>query len=117
MALFGRKDWNVIAIIFERKDLFVINGNRGKGAQAEKIRDGAKKHDRTIFWAVFDQNGAFIEGQPGSGSTSVPRETLTQLTRELQRIATIREVLTELEAGKTDKVAKHLDWDGYATAE
>ena len=113
MGLFNRKDWNVIAIIFQRKDLFQVNGNRGKGAQAEKIRDGAKQHDRTIFWAVFDQKGSFVEGEPGPGSTSIPSETLNRLVRELQRLETVREVLAELEAGKTDKVGKHLQWDGY----
>ena len=34
-------------------------------AAAKAVRDGAKKHERTIFWAVFDQKRAFLEGEPG----------------------------------------------------
>lgn len=114
MGLFGRKkDWNVIAIIFEKKDLYRVNGNRGKGAEAERIRDGAKGHARTIFWAVFDQKGAFLEGDPGPGSNFVPQETLTRLTRELPRIKTVRQILDMLESGRLDKAARQLEWDGY----
>jgi len=114
MGLFGkRKDWNVIAIIFEKKDLYRVNGNRGKGSEAAKIRDGAKGHARTIFWAVFDQQGAFLEGDAGPGCHLVPRETLAQLTRELPKIATVRSILSQLESGPLDKAAKPLDWTGY----
>ena len=65
MGLFGKKkDWNVIAVLFETKAIYRVNGNRGKGSEAVSIRDGAAKHKRTLFWAVFDQKGAFIEGEP-----------------------------------------------------
>ena len=57
MGLFSRKDWNVIAVIFERADLFTVSGQRVKGGSADKARDGAKAHPRTIYWAVFDQKG------------------------------------------------------------
>src|SRR4029078_3010118 len=62
MGFFSTKDWNVIAIIFEKHDLFRVNGNRGKGKDADAIRDGAKKHPRTMYWVVFDQKGGFLEG-------------------------------------------------------
>ena len=74
MGLFSRKDWNVIAIIFERKDCYRVNGNRGKGGDAVKIRDGAKKHTRTIYWAVFDQNRSFLQGEPGPAVSTSPRK-------------------------------------------
>jgi hypothetical protein len=118
MGLFGtKKDWNVIAIIFERKDMYQVNGNRGKGADAEKVRDGAKKHTRTILWAVFDQKGAVIESAPGPGHNRVPNATLARLERNIHTLKTVRDVLRMLESGKTEKAAKPLEWNGYPTPE
>lgn len=114
MGLFGtKKDWNVIAIMFETKNAYRVNGNRGKGGEAEAIRDGAKKHDRTLFWAVFDQKGAFLEGGPGPGRDNVPRDVMQRLERELPRLKTVRTILTMLEQSTTDKAAKVLEWSGY----
>lgn len=114
MGLFGKKkDWNVIAIMFETREQYRVNGNRAKGSQAETVRDGAKSHDRTVFWAVFDQKRAFVEGAPGKGHNLVPAQVLAKLERELPRLETVREVLTVLEGGKTDKASKALQWDGY----
>lgn len=110
---FGGKDWNVIAIMFEKHDLYRVNGNRGKGAEAVTIRENAKKHPRTIFWAVFDQKGAFLEGEPGPGKESLPPPVLGKLIRELHTNATIRQVLTALEKGESDKFARALEWTGY----
>jgi len=112
MGLFSRKDWNVIAIIFERKGLFQINGNRGKGAAAEKIRDGAKRHDRTVFWATFDQKRAFLEGEPGPGARLVDADTLAKLMRDLMKLDAVRDVLTTLEKGEIEKLAKPMSWGG-----
>jgi len=114
MGLFGnKKDWNVIAVMFETHESFRVNGNRGKGSAAVAIRDGAKQHDRTIFWAVFDQKRAFLEGQPGPGQSTVPPDTLRKLARELPKLETVGSILTMLESGQTDKAAKALEWDGY----
>jgi len=113
LGLFGGKDWNVVAIIFERPDLFRVNGNRGKGGEAVKIRDAVKGHERTIFWAVFDQKGAFLEGATGQGATNVPSPVVQKLTREMATLSTVREVLAILEKGKEAKVAKPLAWGGY----
>jgi hypothetical protein len=111
MGLFGKKkDWNVIAVLFESKGKYTVNGNRAKGSAAETIRDGARRHARTIFWAVFDQKRAFLEGEPGAGAGNVPREVLSKLTRELPTIKTVREILSTLEAGKINKAAKQLVW-------
>ena len=38
-GLFGGKNWNVVGIIFERPDLYRVNGNRGKGGSAKTMRD------------------------------------------------------------------------------
>jgi hypothetical protein len=113
LGLFGGKDWNVVAIIFERPDLFRVNGNRGKGGEAVKIRDAVKGHERTIFWGVFDQKGAFLEGATGQGATNVPSPVVQKLTREMATLSTVREVLAILEKGKEAKVAKPLAWGGY----
>lgn len=110
MGLFSRKDWNVIAVLFERKGLFQINGNRGKGGEAVKIRDGVKKHSRVVFWAVFDQKGAFLEGEPGHGRDLVPPETLNKLSRELPRLKQVQTVLSKLAKGETDKLAVAMEW-------
>lgn len=112
-GLFSSKDWSVIAVIFERRDLYRINGNRAKGSAAVKSREGAKTHARTVFWAVFDQNRAFIEGEPGPGAKLVPTEVLQRLKRELVGISTVQTVLGILEKGETPMAAKPLAWTGY----
>ncbi|HVW02065.1 MAG TPA: hypothetical protein VHB77_17070 [Planctomycetaceae bacterium] len=113
MGLFGGKDWNIIAIIFERPDLFRVNGNRGKGKEADTMRDGAKNHNRTIYWAVFDQKGGFVEGDPGAGQGSIPLASLKQLMKDIPMNRTVRDMLAELEQGKTTKASKALEWAGY----
>ncbi len=65
MGLFSRKDWNVLAVIFERADLYTVAGQRAKGGDADKARDGVKGHKRAVFWAVFDQSGHFSRGGRG----------------------------------------------------
>ena len=113
MGLFGGKDWNIIAIIFERPDLFRVNGNRGKGKEADTMRDGAKNHARTIYWAVFNQKGGFVEGGPGAGQGSIPLASLKQLMKDIPMNRTVRDILAELEQGKTAKSSKALEWAGY----
>lgn len=114
MGLFSRKDWNVIAIIYQRSDLYSVSGQRAKGGAAVKARDGAKTHTRTIYWAVFDQKGSFVEGGPGAaGSRDVSPDALKKLERELPTNRTVLEILKALETGQTDKLAKPLVWTGY----
>lgn len=114
MGLFGRKDWNVVAIIFERKGLFQVNGNRTKGKDAVKARDGAKAHSRTAFWAVFNQKGSFVEGGPGAAASMVPPEKLKVLTRDLARLKPVLDVLKELETGRAKQLARPLDWEALS---
>lgn len=113
MGLFSRKDWNIIAIIFQRGDLYQISGQRAKGGNADKARDGAKNHARTIYWGVYDQKGTLQESGPGAGSHHVPPEVLKSLEREMMTNRGIQEILKTLAAGKEDKVAKPLSWMGY----
>ena len=110
MGLFNRKDWNIIAVIFERAGMFQVSGQRARGGSAEKARDGAKRHPRTIYWAVFDQKGTFLEGAPGGGSRNVSPSSVKRLERELRLNHVVRDVLTALEAGKQERVAKPLPW-------
>lgn len=110
---FGGKDWNVVGILFETPHLYRVNGNRGKGHEAVTIRDNVKKHPRTIFWAVFDQKGAFLEGEAGMGKDSISPTTLSKLVRELHTNPTVRQVLASLEKGEADKLARALEWTGY----
>jgi len=112
-GLFGGKDWNVLAVIFERRDLYQISGQRVKGAAAEKARDGAKAHPRAVYWAVFNQKGAFQAGGPGAGSMQVPGDVLKKLERELASNRTVQEILKGLETRQSDKIAKPLAWHGY----
>lgn len=112
-GLFGSNDWNVIAIIFERPDLFQISGQRAKGGASTKARDGAKGHSRTIMWAVFDQQGSLKDSGQGSGAINVPKKTLEQLDRELRVNRSILDVLKTLETKQAEKIAKPLVWTGY----
>lgn len=117
MGLFGTKDWNVIAVIFERRDLFRVNGNRSKGSAAVKARDGAKTHNRTIFWAVFDQKRAYVEGAEGPGAKMIAPETVARLKRELPTNLTVQNILKILESGELAMAAKPLAWTGYPKTE
>ena len=110
---FSSKDWNVIAVIFEKKDMYRVNGNRSKGGEAVKARDGAKTHPRTIFYAVFDQKRAFVEGDFGKGFNNVPRDVAERLKKELPKNETVQNILRILEGGSLDKAAKPLVWAGY----
>lgn len=111
MGLFGKKkDWNVIAVLFESKGKYSVNGTRAKGATADAVKKGVAGHDRTVYWAVFDQKRAVLEGHPGNGAGSAEAAHLQRLIRDLQKLPTIRDVLTELESGKTEKIAKVLEW-------
>ena len=117
MGLFSTRDWNVIAIIFERKDLYRVNGNRSKGGAAIKTRDGAKSHARTIYWAVFDQKRAFLEGDTGPGANMIPPDVVQRLKRELPTNITVQNILKLLESGEVPMAAKPLGWTGYPKVE
>jgi len=117
MGFFGGKDWNIIAIIYERKDLFRVNGNRSKGGDAVKARDGAKTHPRTIFWAVFDQKRGFLEGEAGKGQQLVSDQVLQRLKKELPTNPTVNHILGLLEKGQLPMAAKPLIWNGYPKEE
>lgn len=106
MGLFsGGKDWNVIGILFEKRGHLQINGNRAKGGNAEKVRDAVKKHQRSVFWAVFDQKRRFVEGGAGTGKEFVTLEALQYIERNIAKAKGVAQVLTLLEKGKTDKAA------------
>ena len=110
MGLFSSsKDWNVIAVLFEKKGHLQINGNRAKGANAEKVRDAVKRHARSVFWAVFDQKRAFVEGGAGAGKEFVTLETFQYIERHLAKAKGVAQILTLLEKGKTDKAA--IGWE------
>lgn len=117
MGWFGSKDWNVIAIIFEHRELYRVNGQRAKGSAAVKTRDGAKNHERTIFWAVFDQKRAYLEGDVGKGQTSVSPDIIQRLKRELSTNMTVQKILQVLESGELSNAAKPLIWAGYPKSE
>ena len=117
MGLFSTKDWNVIGIIFERREMYRVNGQRCKGGEATKARDNIKTFDRTIFWAVFDQKRSFLEGESGLGQKMVTTEIVQRLKRELPTNATVLQVLGLLERGELVKAAKPLTWGGYPKSE
>ena len=106
MGLFGGgKDWNVIGVLFEKKGHVQINGNRAKGASAEKVRDAVKRHPRAVFWAVFNQKRSFVEGGPGAGKEFVSIEAFQYIERNLAKAKPVAQILALLEQGKTDKAA------------
>lgn len=111
MAFLLGKDWNVLTITFERADLFRINGNRTKGRDANKIRDNAKRHARTIYWAVFNQKGKLIESGPGAYSANIPAAALERVSRELLTNEAVKSVLEQLQKGESDKAAKILEME------
>jgi hypothetical protein len=113
MGLFGGKDWNVIAIIYERREMYRVNGQRGKGSGATKCRDGAKNHERTIYWAVFNQKRAFVEGGGGLGEKMVTTDIIARLKREFSTNATVTGILGILERGESAMIAKPLAFGGY----
>ncbi len=111
-GLFG-KDWNVIAIMIERYDLYKVNGQRATGSAATKARDGAKSHARTLYYAVFDQKGSLQECGEGPAVNQVPANVTKQLEREIRTNRTVLEILKSLETKEAASVAKKLEWLGY----
>ncbi|HEV7225132.1 MAG TPA: hypothetical protein VGN42_20670 [Pirellulales bacterium] len=114
MSFLLGKDWNVLTITFERADLYRINGNRTKGRDANKIRDNAKRHARTIYWGIFNQKGKLLDGGPGAYGTMIPAAALERLGREWTTNAAIVEVLEQLQRGESDKAAKIFSWGDKA---
>jgi hypothetical protein len=110
------KDWSVIAVTFERADLFRVNGNRTKGQDANKIRDNAKRHARTIYWAVYDHKGKLLEGAPGPYAELIPASTMEKLVDDLPTNETLLHVLELLRQRGTDKAAKMLEWEPPSAA-
>lgn len=104
MALFG-KDWNVLTLTFERADLLRVNGNRTKGLDANKIRDNAQRHARTVYWAVFDQKGKVLKGDAGPGVELVPKSVAERLAKEWTKHHCVQEVLGLLKGGE-EKAAR-----------
>jgi hypothetical protein len=117
MGLFSTKDWNVIAIIFERREMYRVNGQRCKGGEATKVRDNVKNFERTIFWAVYDQKRAFLEGDSGPGVKMVTNEIVQRLKKELPTNPTVIQILGLLERSELPKAAKPLLWTGYPKSE
>ncbi|MDB5346773.1 MAG: hypothetical protein JWP89_5150 [Schlesneria sp.] len=117
MGLFSTKDWNVIAIIFERREMYRVNGQRCKGGEATKVRDNVKNFERTIFWAVYDQKRAFLEGASGPGEKMVTTEIVQRLKKELPTNPTVIQILGLLERAELPKAAKPLLWTGYPKSE
>ena len=117
MGFFGGKDWNVIAVVFESKTMYRVNGNRAKGSDAAKARDGAKGHSRTIFWAVFDQKRAILESDAGKGEKLVDPLAVQRLKKEIHTNSTIMHILGILERGELPMAAKPLVWSGYPKEE
>jgi hypothetical protein len=99
MALFG-KDWNVLTLTFERADLLRVNGNRTKGLDGNKIRDNAKRHARTVYWAVFSQKGTAQQSEAGPGVELIPKSAAEKLHKEWLKHPTVLEVLDLLQKGE-----------------
>jgi hypothetical protein len=99
MALFG-KDWNVLTLTFERADLLRVNGNRTKGLDANKIRENAKRHARTVYWAVFNQSGKLLESAAGPGVELVPKPSAERLEKEWTKHESVKAVLELMQKGE-----------------
>ncbi|OYV81246.1 MAG: hypothetical protein B7Z73_18300 [Planctomycetia bacterium 21-64-5] len=99
MALFG-KDWNVLTLTFERADLLRVNGNRTKGLDANKIRDNARRHARTVYWAVFNQKGNVVQAEAGPGIELVPKPAAERLEKEWLKHECVKAVLELLKKGE-----------------
>ncbi|MFN3159636.1 MAG: hypothetical protein ACE37I_09985 [Rubinisphaera brasiliensis] len=109
----GGKDWNVVGILFEKNDTYMINANRVKGKTAESVKRRVKLHDRTLLWVVYDQKGSILESGQGNGCHHAQAKTLKELEKVLHTNNSIRDILRMLESGKTDKAASKLIWSGY----
>lgn len=99
MALFS-KDWNVLTLTFERADLLRVNGNRTKGLDANKIRENARRHARTVYWAVFNQKGNVIEAEAGPGIERVPKSAAERLEKDWLKHECVKAVLELLQKGE-----------------
>ncbi|MBM81533.1 MAG: hypothetical protein CMJ78_13210 [Planctomycetaceae bacterium] len=115
MPLFPKfEDWNIVGIIFERKGHYRVNGNRARGKNAKKARQGVEKHSRTVFWAVFDQKGKLLESGLGGGQHEVDPQVIEDLKKEIHNNRSIFRVLQTLESGRTENAAKPFEWNDDA---
>ncbi|HVX14504.1 MAG TPA: hypothetical protein VHC22_25175 [Pirellulales bacterium] len=99
MALFG-KDWNVLTLTFERADLLRVNGNRTKGLDANKIRDNAMRHARSVYWAVFDQRGKVLKSEAGPGIDLISKSAAERLKQDWVKHESVQAVLEMLQKGE-----------------
>jgi hypothetical protein len=74
------------------------------------MRDNAKRHARSVYWAVFDQKGRLLEGDFGPGRALIPVPQLEKLASEVIESQSVQSVLEVLRNGSSDKAAKLWQW-------
>jgi hypothetical protein len=109
MALFSRRDWNIVVITSEGPERMRLNANRQKGRQAAAAKKGAASHGGTLCWVVFDQEGRKLDEGLGPASARLDPEQAKRMLTSLPTNRTVLEVLRELERGR-DRMAKEFTW-------
>ena len=100
--------------MFETKNSYRVNGNRGKGIgrrSDSRRREEARAH--AVLGGLRPERGISSKEAPGRVANSSPRDVLQRLEREFPKLKTVRTILSMLEEAKDDKVAKVLEWNGY----
>jgi len=112
MGWFGSKDWNVVAVIFERSDLYRVKRQPGQGRGRHDHSRRGQKHPRTISGRCSTRRERTWKGGRRRLQVDPARRTAAPRPRS-RRQSFRREVLATLESGKEDKWSKPLVWNGY----
>jgi len=106
---FGKKDSNIVVVMYEGPGRLRLNGNRKQGREVDSAKKGAAAHDRTVCWIEFSQGGKRLEEGAGPASAKIGDEETKRLLKDLPFTPACKEMLRELEGGQ-DRSAKIFAW-------
>jgi hypothetical protein len=107
---FGKKESNLVVVMYEGPNRLRLNGNRKKGKDIDVAKKGAAGHERTVCWIEFSQGGMRLDQGIGPAAAKVGGDDeANRLLKDLPLNTACKEMLRELEAGQ-EKSAKILSW-------
>ena len=112
---FGRKDTNLVVVMYEGPTRMRLNGNRKRGKAADSAKKNATGHEGTICWIEFSQGGSRLDQGMGPAAAKLVAGEADRLLRELPFNPDCKAMLLDLEQGK-ERAAKILHWDSRSQA-
>jgi hypothetical protein len=107
---FGKKESNLVVVMFEGPNRLRLNGNRKKGKEVDAAKKGAAAHERTVCWIEFSQGGMRLDQGKGPSAAKVGDSDVDRMLRDLPFNPVCKEMLRELESGQ-EKAARIFSWE------